>query len=386
MNFIIDGNANYINLIENAKGLAKNASNEITQILFGAVKNGSSAIKSGISVKTGDIVSAELIDASASEGGTFTGIININGSLLKSVITEDLFNEFVTGKTFNNEFSIPLKLQLNSIDEAGTKGIYSNFNSPETQGLLDNGVNAANSSSYFNIIFKILNEPQDVKTAEIQKTLDLYGKALSENIRGKFETLLNSLGSENFSAESSFSNEIQNILQNAAQNISVSVKGNFAFIHIDFGSFSGISSVILTAEESKYKAKNDKENENASKNRSNSKKKYLFMIELNLKNLGRIKLFSYYYDKNLNIKFDDYTESFKKILSENMNLLKEMMSADGIKLNDISFKSKILDKQNDNEHDNDSLSLGKSASPLLTNINDSDSYLFLNGKIIDERV
>ena len=49
MNFIIDGGANYLNIIGNAKSLAKNASNDVTRILFGAVKGGSS--KSGALVK-----------------------------------------------------------------------------------------------------------------------------------------------------------------------------------------------------------------------------------------------------------------------------------------------------------------------------------------------
>jgi hypothetical protein len=372
MNFIIDGGANYLNIIGNAKSLAKNASNDVTRILFGAVKGGSS--KSGALVKAGDIVSAELVDASVSEGGNFTGIININGSLLKSVITEDLFNEFVTGKTFNGEFKIPIKLQLSSISEKSTGAANQSSGSAETQDISGNAVN---SSSEFNIVFKIVNESsgKNVNTLNIQKTLDLYGKAVAENIQGKFETVLNSLGSGNSQISSGFSNEIQNILQNAAQNISVSVKGNFAFIHIDFGGHFGLSTVILTTDESNNKAKNRP---------PNYKKKYLFMIELNLKNLGRLKLFSYYYDKNLSIKFDGYTEAFKKILSENLELLKEMMSADGIKLNDISFKNRELNKQNGRK--DDTKPADRPVNPASVNTNDPNSYVFLNGKIIDERI
>ncbi|MGC8554870.1 MAG: flagellar hook-length control protein FliK [Candidatus Acidulodesulfobacterium sp.] len=365
MNLIINGGSNYLNTIKDL------VSGDIAEILLGAVKGDSLSAKSGTLIKAGDIVSAELIDASVAEGGTFTGIININGSLLKSVITEDLFNEFATGKTFNGEFGIPVKLQLSSINgkSAGTSD--QSFGSAETQDISGSAVN---SSSEFNIVFKIVNESsaENVNTLNIQKTLDLYGKAVAENIQEKFETILNSLGTESSRISSGLSNEIQNIFQNAAQNISVSVRGNFAFIHIDFG---GLSTVILTTDESNYKAKNFPHN---------SKKKYMFMIELNLKNLGRLKLFSYYHDKNLSIKFDGYAESFKKILSDNLELLKEMMSADGIKLNDISFKNRIFDKQSDNEHNDESI--GKPISPLSANINDSNSYLFLNGKIIDERV
>ena len=381
MNFIIDGGANYLNVIEgDAKALAKNASNDVTQILFGAIKGNS--LKSGVLVKAGDIISAELVDASVSEGGTFTGIIDINGSLLKSVITEDLFNEFVTGKTFNGEFGIPIKLQLSSINGKSSGETNKASGGIETQDISGNTVN---SSPEFNIVFKVLNESSGENAVNIQKTLDLYGKALAENIQGKFETLLNSLGSENSQISSGLSNEIQNILQNAAQNISVSVKGNFAFIHIDFGGSFGLSTVILTTDGSNYKVKNEDEKESGKKNPANSKKKYLFMIELNLKNLGRLKLFSYYCDKNLSIKFDGYTEAFKKILSENLELLKDMMSADGIKLNDISFKNRELNKQNEMEGD-DAQSAGGPANQASVNINDPNSYVFLNGKIIDERI
>lgn len=109
------------------------------------------------------------------------------------------------------------------------------------------------------------------------------------------------------------------------------------------------------------------------------------MIEINLKNLGKLKLFSYYYDKNLSIKFESYTGVFKKNLSENLELLKEMMSSDGIKLNDISFKNMELNKLNEMEGD-DAESAGGQANPVPVNINDSNSYVFLNGKIIDERI
>ncbi len=371
MNFIIDGEANYLNVIGNAQNLAKNASEDVTRILFGAIKGDS--LKSGTLVKAGDIISASLVDASVSEdGGVFTGIIDINGSLLKSVITEDLYNEFVTGKTFNGEFGIPIKLQLSSIGGKSSGGTNKASSGTETQDISGNSVN---SSSEFNIVFKVLNESSGQNTAGIQRTLDLYGKALAENIQGKFETLLNSLGSENSQISSGLSNEIQNILQNAAQNISVSVKGNFAFIHIDFEGSFGLSTVILTTDGSNYNKKN----------LSNSKKKYLFMIEINLKNLGRLKLFSYYYDKNLSIKFESYNGVFKKNLSENLELLKEMMSSDGIKLNDISFKNMELNKSNEMESDDAESAVGQ-ANPASVNINDPNSYVFLNGKIIDEKI
>ena len=381
MNFIIDGEANYLNVIGNAQNLAKNASEDVTRILFGAIKGDS--LKSGTLVKAGDIISASLVDASVSEdGGVFTGIIDINGSLLKSVITEDLYNEFVTGKTFNGEFGIPIKLQLSSIGGKSSGGTNKASSGTETQDISGNSVN---SSSEFNIVFKVLNESSGQNTAGIQRTLDLYGKALAENIQGKFETLLNSLGSENSQISSGLSNEIQNILQNAAQNISVSVKGNFAFIHIDFERSFGLSTVILTTDGSNYKVKNEDEKGNDKKNISNSKKKYLFMIELNLKNLGRLKLFSYYYDKNLSIKFESYNGVFKKNLSENLELLKEMMSSDGIKLNDISFKNMELNKSNEMESDDAESAVGQ-ANPASVNINDPNSYVFLNGKIIDEKI
>jgi hypothetical protein len=379
MNFIIDGNAGYLSVIGNAKDLAKNASSDVTRILFGAIKGDSA--KSGALVKAGDIISASLVDASVSENGSFTGIIDINGSLLKSVITEDLYNEFVTGKTFNGEFGIPIKLLLSSINgkSPGKTNQYSG--GAETQDILGNTVN---SSPEFNIVFKVLNEASGENAVNIQKTLDLYGKAVAENIQGKFETLLNSLGSENSQISSGLSNEIQNILQNAAQNISVSVKGNFAFIHIDFGGSFGLSTVILTTGGSNYKVKNEDEKESGKKNPANSKKKYLFMIEINLKNLGKLKLFSYYYDKNLSIKFENYTGAFKKKLSENLELLKEMMSADGIKLNDISFKNIELNKPN--EVYDDAESAAGQPNQASVNMNDSDPYVFLNGKIIDERI
>ena len=376
MNFIIDGEANYLNVIGNAQNLAKNASEDVTRILFGAIKGDS--LKSGTLVKAGDTISASLVDASVSEdGGVFTGIIDINGSLLKSVITEDLYNEFVTGKTFNGEFGIPIKLQLSSIGGKSSGGTNKASSGTETQDISGNSVN---SSSEFNIVFKVLNESSGQNTAGIQRTLDLYGKALAENIQGKFETLLNSLGSENSQISSGLSNEIQNILQNAAQNISVSVKGNFAFIHINLGGVYGLGSVILTTGRDNYNVKSSEDKE---KHPYNTKKKYMFMLEINLKNIGRIKLFSYYSDKTLSVKFDQYPQPVKKLIAENLELFKEMMSEGGIRLSEVSFKNPELKR-------NGLASNGESSAGTArgTAINETtiSGGIFSNGKIIDERI
>ena len=387
MNFIVNGGTfkgDYLNILKNAGNSALAASSkDVAQALFGVIKAGDT-LKSGMSVKTGDVISAELIDASASVNGGFSGIIDINGSFLKSVITEDLFNEFVTGKNFNGSFSIPVRLKLDSITAGTGKSLnYSDMTSgaDETQSV------SAGASSEFNIVFKVLNETSGQNAADIQRTVDLYGKTVAENIQGKFESILNSLGSENSTINSVLSGEIQNFFQNAAQNISVSIKGNFAFIHINFGGTSGLSTVILTTEDENYKVKN-KEKKEGEKNANNSKKKYMFMLEINLNNLGQIKLFSYYSDKTLSVKFDTYTHTFKKFLSQNLELLKNMLFADGIKLNGIFFKSPELNTQGftdgtDSSADGTAESQAKSAH---INRSDQNSYIFLNGKIIDERI
>ena len=62
-----------------------------------------------------------------------------------------------------------------------------------------------------------------------------------------------------------------------------------------------------------------------------------------------------------------------------------MMSADGIKLNDISFKNRELNKQNGSEDGAEPAGV-TAANAASVNINDPNSYLFLNGKIIDEKI
>ena len=62
-----------------------------------------------------------------------------------------------------------------------------------------------------------------------------------------------------------------------------------------------------------------------------------------------------------------------------------MMSSDGIKLNDISFKNMELNKPNEPESDDAKSAVGQ-ANPASVNINNPNSYVFLNGKIIDEKI
>lgn len=382
MNFIINGaeSAGSLNGGATASGTGSSGislliESKTAPALFGIIKSGGTGKSSEI-IKPGDVISADLINASIAGTGGFNGILDINGSLLRTVITEDLFNEFIAGKTFNADFNIPVKLKLESITgNTGNNGNNVNIGSTGNTEAAGGG-----GAADFNIVFKVLNGSSGENAANIQKTLDLYGKVFAGNIQNKIGTALKSVFSENSELNSGFSNEIQNILQNFAQNISVSVKGNFAFIHINLGGVYGLGSVILTTGRDNYNVKSSEDKE---KHPYNTKKKYMFMLEINLKNIGRIKLFSYYSDKTLSVKFDQYPQPVKKLIAENLELFKEMMSEGGIRLSEVSFKNPELKR-------NGLASNGESSAGTArgTAINETtiSGGIFSNGKIIDERI
>ena len=152
-------------------------------------------------IKPGGIIEADLIAAATGAENSLSGTFSLNGKIWTAVIPEDLYNEFTLGKTFDNNFNIPVKLQLETVNN-------------------DNNGNGAE------IIFKVLTGSD---SQNIQKALDLYNKIYSDNIIG-------------IAVKSFFAADLNPVLQN----VTASVKGNFLFVHINFGAPSGSGSIILT--------------------------------------------------------------------------------------------------------------------------------------------
>jgi hypothetical protein len=264
-------------------------------------------------IKPGGIIEAGLIGAATGAENSLSGTFSLNGKIFTAVIPEDLYNEFTLGKTFDNNFNMPVKLQLETI-------------------------NNDNNSSGAEIIFKILTGSNG---QNIQKALDLYNKIYSDNIETAVKLF--------FTAD----------INPALQNVTASIKGNFLFIHINFGAPSGSGSVILTPYSPYIKDAEDKK-----KSLKAPQRTYMFMLETDLDPLGHIKLFSYYGGKSLSIKFQDCSEGAKNLINKNLHIFKEMVSQEGITLKDISFNA-AGDKN--------------SGGGIFTEI-------FSDGKIINERI
>ncbi|MHB1697340.1 MAG: flagellar hook-length control protein FliK [bacterium] len=239
-------------------------------------------------IKPGGTIEASLIGAAIGAENSLSGTFSLNGKIFTAAIPEDLYNEFTLGKAFDNNFNMPVKLQLETI-------------------------NNNNSSSSAEIIFKILTGSD---SQNIQKALDLYNKIYSDNIETAVKLF--------------FAGDINPV----SQNVTASIKGNFLFIHINFGAPSGSGSVILTPYPPYIKDAEDKK-----KSLNAPQRTYMFMLETDLDPLGHIKLFSYYGGKSLNIKFQDCSEEAKKLINKNLHTFKEMMSQEGITLKDISFNA-----------------------------------------------
>ena len=251
-------------------------------------------------LKPGSIIEADLIGVSTGDAGSpLSGILNINGKLLTAVIPEDLYNEFALGKAFDNNFNIPVKLML----ESAVKNAAAN----------EGGGNGA-----IEVVFKIIANPSD--NINIQKAVDIYRKAFAGNLESNIGAAFKSLSASGLNA--------------SIQSVTAEVKGNFLFIHINFGAAFGFGSVILTSERNSYiKDAPDKKNLNA------APKKYMLMLETEFNQLGYIKLFSYYSDKFLSVKFQECPAAAVELINKNLEVFKEMLSKDGITLKDISFKA-----------------------------------------------
>ena len=250
-------------------------------------------------LKPGSIIEADLISVSSGEAGSSSGILNINGKLLTAVIPESLYDEFTLGKAFDESFGIPVKLRL----ESAVKNIPLN----ESAGA---GVE---------IVFKVIADSAD--NINIQKALDLYSKAFTGGLESNMAAAFKSLSASGLSA--------------SMQNVTAEVKGNFLFVHINFGTALGSGSVILTSDRGRY----IKDAPDKKKSLSGAPKKYMLMLETEFNRLGRIKLFSYYSDKFLSVKFQECPAAARELINKNLESFKEMLSKDEIILKDISFKN-----------------------------------------------
>ncbi len=290
-------------------------------------------------LKPGSIIEADLIGVSTGAGGSLSGILDINGKLLTAVIPEDLYDEFVLGKAFDDNFNIPVKLRLESV-----------VNNNDVNGAAVKGGTSGGTGS-IEIVFKVLADT--LGNLNIQKALDLYGKTFTGNLENNIE--------------SAFKSVLAPDLNSSVQSITASVKGNFLFIHINFGTALGFGSVILTSDHNSYIIEKDASDKK--KLLSVSQKKFMLMLETELSSLGHIKLFSYYSDKFLSIKFQECPYAARELINKNLKAFKEMLSADGITLKDISFKA------------SGSKDLNGDAGTFA-----SSGEIFSDGKIINERI
>ncbi len=263
-------------------------------------------------INSGGIIETNLI-GSGTSADALTGTFSLGGKLFTATIPEDLYNEFILGRTFGGGFAMPVKLQLSGVNNAGGGE---------------------------EIVFKIIN---DLNSGDILKAIDLYNKVYSDGIGAAVKT---------FFASGINPAEIP-------QNLTVSVKGNFLFIHMNFGTASGSGSVILTSDPS-YRIKDGGGRKSANVYR----KPYMFMLETELDPLGHIKLFSYYLDKSLSVNFHNCPLKAKELINKNLDLFKEMLSLGGIALKDVAFR----------ENPGEGLNGGAAQAA------------FSGGKIIDERI
>ncbi len=283
-------------------------------------------------LKPGSIVEADLIGVSTGDAGSpLSGILNINGKLLTAVIPEDLYNEFALGKAFDNNFNIPVKLMLESAVKNGA-------------------ANEGGGNGAIEAVFKVIADPSD--NINIQKAVDIYRKAFAGNLESNIGAAFKSLSAFGLNASS-------------IQSLTAEVKGNFLFIHINFGAAFGFGSVILTSDRNSY----IKDAPDKKKSLSAAPKKYMLMLETEFNQLGYIKLFSYYSDKSLSVKFQECSAAARELINKNLEAFKEMFSKDGITLKDLSFKAS-----------------GDKDLKGGADVFGANGEIFSGGKIINERV
>lgn len=235
---------------------------------------------------SGKIVEVRLIDVDNS----FSGVFSFNGKLFNAQIPKDLYNEFVLSSTAGNNSGIKVKLQLTDI----------------------------NSNK---ITFKIIN---NINNENIKKAVELYNLAYSDDVAGRFKSVLNGELNLNTGA------------------VNVSVKGNFLFIHFNFNTGLGNFNIILTGNPVSYRDIQD--NESSGKKLSKKIIRYSFMIEMKLEPLGYIKIFSYYINRSLSVNFKNYSDITRNAVKNNLSMFKDMLSSEGIALKEISFSDKDMHK------------------------------------------
>lgn len=251
-------------------------------------------------------IDVSLIDT----GANLSATLSYNGNLFTAKIPEDIYNEFVLGKQVENNYSIPLKLQLEDT-------------------ILHE------SSNGTEIIFKVM--PKDsagqsgVTEKSIKTALELfnndYGSVISKNLTAFFNGDIALSG-----------------------NPSVSVNGNFLFFGFNFVSGTDKGNVILTS--NRYRSQDATGKKDGRKDGQVKPPGYSFMLEMDIKPLGYIKLFSYFSRNRLTIKFSNYSIKAKNLVVENISILKDMLHSEGINLEDISFNHNSKNDKKNESFDN----------------------------------
>lgn len=242
------------------------------------------------SIKLNDIIDVQLVDAEIS-GSLFTGILSFNGKLFKAVIPESIYNEFKSSAAANSQAGENFILQLN-----------------------------AESINGSNVIFKIVNESLD------QNNLNLFNAAI-KNITGSIK--------ENFTR---FADSSVNININ---NLTADIKNNTLILNFDLNNLGDFASVFIVS-----RKEEDINKDSSKKNKLNSYG-YFFMVEIQMKPLGLLKLSSYYFNGNLVLNFKTYSKTAEILIKQNINILKEELLKDNITLKDIGFNKNISNEEFD---------------------------------------
>jgi hypothetical protein len=242
------------------------------------------------SIKLNDIIDVQLIDAEISDS-LFTGILSFNGKLFKAVIPESIYNEFKSSAAANSQAGENFTLQL-----------------------------SAESINGSNVIFKIVNESLD------QNNLNLFNAAI-KNITGSIK--------ENFTR---FADSSVNININ---NLTADIKNNTLILNFDLNNLGDFASVFIVS-----RKEEDINRDSSKKNKLNSYG-YFFMVEIQMKPLGLLKLSSYYFNGNLVLNFKTYSKTAEILIKQNINILKEELLKDNITLKDIGFNKNISNEEFD---------------------------------------
>ncbi|MHB1664228.1 MAG: hypothetical protein ACYCT7_03055 [bacterium] len=244
------------------------------------------------SITLNDIIDVQLVDTEIS-GSLFTGILSFNGKLFKAVIPESVYNEFKASTAANSQAGENFTLQLSAESINGT-----------------------------NVIFKIVNESLD------QNNLNLFN-AVIKNITGLIK--------ENFTR---FADSNLNLNINI-NNLTADIKNNTLILNFGLNNSGDFASVFIVSRK--------EENINRDSNKKNKLNSYgyFFMVEIQIKPLGLLKLSSYYFNGNLVLNFKTYSKTAEILIKQNINILKEELLKDNITLKDIGFNKNISNEEFD---------------------------------------